>query len=306
MNSREFTHLDGKGRAKMVDISSKNSSQRMARARGVVRFSEKLVSRILKEETLKGDVLTVAKIAGIQGAKNTQQLIPLTHPLALSFVDISFKVMNENELEVISEVRLEGKTGVEMEALTAVTVSCLTIYDMCKSLDKEIEISDISLIYKEGGKSGIFRKERGKVHSLNISQKKGEKKTPVEEVVFIENQGIEGDAHAGPGKKQVSLLSGKSIDKMRAKGVKVEPGSFAENVTVEGISVYLLPVDTILHLGREVKLRVTQLGKECANPCSIGKQVGNCVMPLEGIFAEVIVGGKVSKGDNIVAVVKLK
>lgn len=306
MNKSEFTHLDEKGRAKMVDISSKNSSLRIARARGVIKFSEKLLSRILQGEIPKGDVLTVAKIAGIQGAKNTHQLIPLTHPLALSFVDISFKALNENELEIIGEVRLEGKTGVEMEALTAVAICCLTIYDMCKSIDKEIEISDIALIFKEGGKSGIFRKEIGKVFSLNTSQKKGEKKTSVEEADFIEGRGIEGDAHAGPGDKQVSLLSLESINKIKTKGVDVKPGSFAENVTVEGIGIYLLPIDTILHLGSEVKLRVTQLGKECINPCSIGKQIGDCVMPREGIFAEVIRGGKVKKGNKIIAVVKTK
>ncbi|MBT9175123.1 MAG: Cyclic pyranopterin monophosphate synthase [candidate division WS2 bacterium] len=306
MNSREFTHLDGKERAKMVDISSKNSCLRIARARGIVRFKEKLLTRILQGVTPKGDVLTVAKIAGIQGAKNTHQLIPLTHPLTLSFIDISFRALNEKELEVVSEVRLEGKTGVEMEALTAVAVCSLTIYDMCKSLDKEIEISDIALIYKEGGKSGIFRKEIGTICSLNTSQKKGEKKFPVEELVFVEGRGIEGDAHAGPGDKQVSLLSLESINKMKAKGVEVEPGSFAENVTVEGISVYLLPINTMLYLGKEVKLKVSRLGKECVNPCSIGKQVGDCVMPREGIFAEVMDGGKVKKGDKIIAVVKTK
>lgn len=304
MNNSEFSHLDGKGRAKMIDISSKNSSLRIARARGIVRFKEKILSRILQGETTKGDVLTVAKIAGIQGAKNTHQLIPLTHTLALSLVDINFKAINENELEVVSEVRYEGKTGVEMEALTAVAVCSLTIYDMCKSLDKEIEISDIALIYKEGGKSGIFRKEIGTICSLNTSLKKGGKKFPVEESVFVKGKGIEGDAHAGPGDKQVSLLSLESIHKIIAKGITVEPGSFAENVTVAGFSVYLLPIDTILHLGKEAKLKVTRLGKECVNPCSIGKQVGDCVMPSEGIFAEVIKGGKVKRGDKVIALVK--
>ncbi|MBT9130728.1 MAG: Cyclic pyranopterin monophosphate synthase [candidate division WS2 bacterium] len=306
MNNNEFTHLDEKGQVKMVDVSSKSSSLRTARARGVVKFKENLLSRIVQGDIPKGDVLTVAKVAGIQGAKNTHQLIPLTHPLTLSLIDINFKALNEKELEIISEVRCEGKTGVEMEALTAVAVCSLTVYDMCKSLDREIEISDIALIYKDGGKTGIFRKELGTVCSLNTSQKKGEKKTPVEKLVFVEGRGVEGDAHAGPGNKQVSLLSLKSINKMKTMGVEVEPGSFAENVTVAGISVNLLPIDTILHLGEEVKLKVTQLGKVCVNPCFIGKQVGDCLMPREGIFAEVIEGGKVKRGDKIVAVVKSK
>ncbi len=306
MEEKKFTHLDETGKARMVDISDKAHTSRVAIARGVVKLREDVLSAILQGEGPKGDAITVAKIAGIQAAKKTSELIPLTHPLLLSQVDIKFKAISERELEITGEVRLEGKTGAEMEALVAVTVSGLTIYDMCKALDPEMEIGQIYLIYKEGGKSGIFRKETGKIISINLSNKKGTKKIPTQEAIFVIGEGIKTDAHSGPGIKQVSLLAQESINKMREKGINVEPGAFAENVTTEGINLKILPVGTTIYLGDEVMLKVTQLGKECHSPCTIGKETGECVMPLEGIFAEVIKGGNVKVGDKIVTVLREK
>ena len=137
-----------------------------------------------------------------------------------------------------------------------------------------------------------------RVVSINTSAKKGEKKRPVGHARLAEDLGIEGDAHAGPGHRQVSLLAQESIERMKAKGLKVGPGDFAENVTTDGIELAALPVGTRLTIGDGIELEVTQIGKECHNRCAIFKQAGDCVMPREGIFAKVIRGGTLKPGDE--------
>lgn len=134
--------------------------------------------------------------------------------------------------------------------------------------------------------------------SINVSVKKGVKKTPVQSVV-IGSEGLEGDAHAGPWHRMVSLLAEESIDKMRAAGLDVGPGDFAENLTTRGVDLLALPLGTRLRVGPSVLLALTQHGKECHNRCAIYYQAGDCVMPKEGVFAEVIEGGEVSVGDAI-------
>lgn len=132
------------------------------------------------------------------------------------------------------------------------------------------------------------------------SKKKGTKKTPVAEVVIKEDFGVVGDAHADCAThRQVSLLAIESIDKMRRKGFDLQPGDFAENITTAGIELASLPIGTLLHIGKEVLLEMTQIGKECHAACAIRKQVGDCIMPREGVFTKVIHGGRVKPGDII-------
>ncbi|HPP06680.1 MAG TPA: hypothetical protein PLW88_04875 [Syntrophorhabdaceae bacterium] len=140
---------------------------------------------------------------------------------------------------------------------------------------------------------------KGKVLSVNISKDKGEKKHNIGRCRLIENKGLEADAHAGFMHRQVSLLSLDSIEKMREKGINIEYGDFAENLTTEGIDLLSLPVGTKLKVGDGVILRITQIGKQCHKGCAIFQQVGDCVMPREGIFAEVVTGGDVKIGDAI-------
>lgn len=135
--------------------------------------------------------------------------------------------------------------------------------------------------------------------AVSISRKKGEKKTNVESVRLIIERGLERDAHAGDWHRQVSLLALESIQKIRDKGLAVSPGDFAENITTQGIRLWELPVGTRLKLGVDVLLEVTQIGKECHNRCAIFHQVGDCVMPREGIFARVVTGGDIRPGDAI-------
>jgi len=138
----------------------------------------------------------------------------------------------------------------------------------------------------------------GKVVAISISAMKGVPKTNVESALLIEDAGIEGDAHAGPGIRQVSLLARESIDEMRARGASVNPGDFAENITTEGVKLSQTPVGSTIRIG-ETELEVTQIGKECHSRCAIYEQVGDCVMPREGIFAKVVTGGIIRPGDTV-------
>jgi MOSC domain-containing protein YiiM len=142
--------------------------------------------------------------------------------------------------------------------------------------------------------------QSGKIISVNVSKKTGMKKTPVGHGELLPEHGIADDAHAGPYHRQVSLLAIESIDKMRNKGVNVAPGSFAENLTTEGIDLVSLPIGTILTTSGGATLEVSQIGKVCHDHCAIYAAVGDCVMPREGIFVRVLTGGTVSPGDSIV------
>ena len=154
---KKLTHLDEHGKAKMVDVTDKEATQREAKARGMVLMSPETFRRIMAGGIAKGDVLGVAKVAGIMGAKSTSELIPMCHPLNITNVAITFNPIEEKHcIEIEAQVKLKGQTGVEMEALTAVATAALTIYDMCKAVDREMVISDIHLLEKKGGKSGHF------------------------------------------------------------------------------------------------------------------------------------------------------
>ena len=154
-----FTHFDAGGNARMVDVSAKGDTVRRATARGGITLSETAYSMVRAGSMKKGDVLGVARLAGIMAAKKVDQLIPLCHPLAITGVDLDFDFADETHTILIeATVGITGKTGVEMEALTAVSVAALTIYDMCKAVDKGMVISDICLMEKSGGKSGDFKR----------------------------------------------------------------------------------------------------------------------------------------------------
>jgi len=149
---------------------------------------------------------------------------------------------------------------------------------------------------------GVVMKQfqRGKVLAVNISDEKGTKKTNVQKCSLLKHFGLKGDAHAGPWHRQVSLLANESIEKMRAMGLNVGYGDFAENITTEGVDLVRLPIGTTIRIGNSVILRVTQIGKECHERCAIYYQAGDCVMPKEGIFAEVMSEGEVKVGDKII------
>lgn len=154
----EFTHFDEQGNARMVDVSEKEITHRVAVAEGTISVSREVMDAIKGNKVKKGDVLTVSQVAGIMGTKRTPDLIPMCHPLSLTNASVVFEVDEDAcEIKAICRAVTDGKTGVEMEALTGVSTALLTIYDMCKAIDKRMVIKEIHLVSKDGGKSGAFR-----------------------------------------------------------------------------------------------------------------------------------------------------
>lgn len=159
----EFTHFNHDGDAVMVDVGGKPDTRRVASAQGSIFMSAQCLEKVLEGSMKKGDVLAVARIAGIMGAKKTSELIPLCHGLSLTKLEISFEIHKEShEITAVCTVETVGKTGVEMEALTGVSIALLTVYDMCKAVDRSMEIKDIFLRTKSGGRSGDFKNPRFK------------------------------------------------------------------------------------------------------------------------------------------------
>jgi len=157
MSGEGFTHFDEHGRAVMVDVSAKDVTEREATARGSIFMQPATLARIMDGTVEKGDVLSVARLAGIMAAKRTADLIPLCHPLALTAVTLDLACdRDRNAVDVTATCRLKGRTGVEMEALTAVSVALLTVYDMCKAVDRGMTLGEIRLVHKAGGKSGTW------------------------------------------------------------------------------------------------------------------------------------------------------
>lgn len=156
-----FTHFNQDGEAIMVDVSQKDITMRIAIAEGSIKVNQEVFRSIKEQANKKGDVLAVARIAGIMAAKKTSDMIPLCHPLFITKITIDFELDEDNYMiKAIATTKVNGKTGVEMEALHAVSVTLLTIYDMCKAIDKSMEISDVRLLHKEGGKSGVYDYEK--------------------------------------------------------------------------------------------------------------------------------------------------
>ncbi|WP_054252708.1 cyclic pyranopterin monophosphate synthase MoaC [Neofamilia massiliensis] len=157
---KNLTHLNESGRAKMVDVSNKDKTQRSAKASAKVLLNEETYRLLVNQGIKKGDVLAVSQVAGIMGAKKTPDLIPMCHPISITGADIDFVLDDKKyEIEIIATTKVLGETGVEMEALTAVATAALTIYDMCKAVQRDIVITDIKLLEKTGGKSGDYKRE---------------------------------------------------------------------------------------------------------------------------------------------------
>lgn len=297
---------------RMIDVTMKAETEREAIAKGIISMSATTLDLIREGKMKKGDILAVSETAGILAAKETPRLIPLCHPLLLASISIEFYLPPDgNFIEITASTKGTGKTGFEMEALLAVSVTALNIYDMCKAIDKNMNIGQIRLIRKSGGKSGTYIAEVekdqparcGKLLAVCISTK-ADSKYPVEKATLRKGYGLVGDMHAGSS-RQVSLLAKETIDKMLAavssinpkrmktQNIEIQPGDSAENLLIEGIDLISLPLGTRIHIGNEAIVEVSQIGKEFHKP-------GYYLLPLEGIFADVITGGVVKASDDVV------
>ena len=285
----------------MIDVTDKQISRRQAIAAAQVRMSAETVELITTRTLPKGDVLAAARLAGITAAKQTSSLIPLCHNIPLTNVQVHCTAIPPLQRVCIqATIMAEARTGVEMEALTAASVAALTVYDMCKGVDRAAYIHNVTVLTKAGGRSGYWRAPGvGEVVAVSISEQKGTPKKNVPRIDLQVDHGVSGDAHAGPGLRQVSLLATESIEHARERGVEASPGDFAENITTAGLDLPSLPLETPLLLGRSAVGIISQIGKKCEEPCAIGRQLGDCVMPREGIFVRIVHPGPLRAGDLI-------
>ena len=326
----DLTHINEQGRARMVDVSAKEKTQRVARAAGFVHMRPDTLELVRTGGCKKGDVLAVAQVAGIMAAKRCWELVPMCHPIQLTGVDVRFELVDDTRgqspriipgacgVAIEATCRCCGETGVEMEALTAASVAGLTIYDMLKAVQRDMVIDEVRLLEKSGGKSGHFVRDEvaaaaggsscqgpssqgaadGHVVATSISVKKGTRKVPQDSIELEVGVGVVGDAHAGAWHRMVSLLPEESVDQMREALPGLAAGDFAENILTRGLSLKDLPVGTVLEVGA-CELVMTQIGKKCHNDCEIRRLTGKCVMPTDGVFAVVTRGGTVRPGDPI-------
>jgi cyclic pyranopterin phosphate synthase len=293
----------------MIDVTGKADTERQAVAKGKVKMKPATLELIRRGEIAKGDVLTVAQTSGIMAAKETPHLIPLCHPLLLTNVTVEFCLPeNADFIDITASAKGVGKTGFEMEALAAVTVAALTIYDMCKAVDRDMVIDGIHLVKKSGGKSGTYIANEhrgaasGQIVAVCLGRRQGPKK-PVSQGLLKEDYGLVGDIHAGSA-RQVSLLAIETVNKMlsalesinpyrmRSQDIKIKPGDSAENLLTEGIDLMSLHIGTRIYIGKEAILEVSQIGKAFHRP-------GFYLLPLEGVFARVARGGVVQPGDSL-------
>ena len=297
----DLTHVNEQGRARMVDVSDKPATDRVARAAGFVRMAPSTVELVRTGGAKKGDVLAVAQVAGIMAAKRCWETVPMCHPVALTGVDVRFSV-ERGGVGIEATCRCHGETGVEMEALSAVSAAALTVYDMLKAHQRDMVVEEVRLVEKTGGASGDFsaRGVRGAatVEAVCVSEEKGTRKHPVDEIELVVGEGVAGDAHAGRWHRQVSLLPAEAVDELRDLLPELAPGDFAENVLTRGLDLKALPVGTVLRAGA-AELVVTQIGKECHAACEIRRLTGRCAMPTEGIFCVVTRGGSLRAGDRL-------
>lgn len=301
--ANKLTHFNERGEAVMVDVSAKDITERTAIAEGRIKLNDAAFAAVKSGTAKKGDVLGTARIAGIMAAKKTSDIIPLCHPLFITKASVDFALDDAaRTIRAAAQVKVTGKTGVEMEALHAVSAALLTIYDMCKALDRGMEICDIRLVHKSGGRSGTYDRPAavGKVLAVCISEAKGTVKKPVDSGLMIENFGLQNDAHAGRWHRQISLLSADAVRRFEnMHNLTLPPGAFGENLLISGPDLKNLPVGTVLKINSQVILKISQIGKKCHLGCEIQKQTGECIMPREGIFATVERGGTVCPGDKV-------
>jgi len=280
----DLTHVNERGEARMVDIRSKEVTDRSASAQAIVRCRRTTIDRIASNSMPKGDVFSCARIAGIMAAKKTDALIPMCHPLPLSSVVIDIKA-EDTSIRIVSHVTCVHKTGAEMEALTAASVAALTIYDMCKAIDKHMVIDRVMLLSKTGGKSGPYI--RPVITAIKTKQAKDTFPTAHETLEISYPGGDMGD---------LSLVTRDTLLAIeKADGICTK--RFWANIEVSG-----LPGEakegSFLRLGG-VLCKINRVGRPCHQLCDCGKAGEVCALVNEAVFLEIIQGGALCVGDEV-------
>lgn len=307
----KLTHLDKNGSAIMVDVGDKEITNREAVAQALITMQPETLSLILNSELKKGDVLATARIAGIMAAKHTSDLIPLCHPIALTKVQVDFHSLSPDKILITSLVRCKQPTGVEMEALTAVSTAALTIYDMCKAVDRGIRIDEIYLLKKSGGQSGLYIRETkndniaesiifdsnktATLKELYLKIHKGQGKLALIECILDEN-GMEGYTE---GDKAISLLDNNAyieIVKENYRGLCMK--RFYGNLVTQDLDYKTLNQGDILNIG-EASIEITQVGKSCFEGCELVEQKIRCPLKQNCAFAKVLQPGKIQRGNKL-------
>ncbi len=300
-----LTHQGRDGNIKMVNVGGKPMTHRVAVAFGQMLVGEEAMQLLVDGSLKKGDAWAASRVAAVMAAKKTSDFIPLTHPIRLDSVKVDLFPIDKERIGVFVTAEATDRTGVEMEAMVGATTALMNMYDMVKGVSKSAKVETVKLIRKIGGKSGDWLAEGseiGKIEKFAISKTKGVPKDPIDEAYFKVAFGMENDAHGGDWHRQVSMLGVESIDKMKAQGLTVDFGSFAENIATSGVCLYELPVGTLMYAGPGVIMQVTQIGKECHTKCAVYYKAGDCVMPREGIFTIILTEGSLKTGDSFITV----
>lgn len=291
----ELSHIDENGLPEMVDVSEKSVTNREAFAQAVVTMTPDTMKKILNNDIKKGDVISVAKIAGIMAAKKTSSLIPLCHQIPLTSVKIDFLPMSKYKLKITSKVNCKYSTGVEMEALTAVTVAALTIYDMCKAVDRGMRVDDVYLLKKSGGCSGTF--ENAIVKKIFLKVKKGGNKLCMAEC-NLDEEGIESFT---TGDKAVSLLDENAFLSIENNNDSFCARKFYANFVTEGLAFSDMKVGSRISIADAI-IEITQVGKQCFEECELLINKSPCLLRNNCAFGKIIKPGNVRVGSQILKI----
>lgn len=307
---KKLSHIGDDNRARMVDVSGKDVTVRTARAEAHVKLGPDVAKLLAGRGSVqKGNVLETARIAGIQAAKKTAELVPLCHPLALDHVDVEGTLEGET-LRLVCDVRCSGRTGVEMEAMMGVSVAAITVYDMCKSAAKGIEIGSVRLLRKTGGRSGDWHRDPGastgekttaEVLAVCVSPG-GVPKIPVPEGV-VTVDGLKGDGrdHDKHWKEHraISIQDEELIEDLCAEGYDLGHGTMGENLTVRNLNVQKMEPGTKLHFSGGVELELTEARRPCFVLDKIDAKLKDDVILRCGFMARVLQTGTISPGETI-------
>ncbi|MEG0833013.1 MAG: cyclic pyranopterin monophosphate synthase MoaC [Oscillospiraceae bacterium] len=268
----ELTHIDKNGEARMVDVGDKDVTSRSATACAQIVMKPSTFDAVEKNRMKKGDVLGTARIAAIMAAKRTHELIPLCHQIPLTAVEVEIELKKPDKIKITAIARCNYETGVEMEALTAASVGALTIYDMCKAVDRGMEISSVCLVEKSGGKSGTFcREDAMRVDKIMLrSSKKADM-------------------------RQLSLVGRETLEKMAATTAQALcMEKYCADIVLSGVDFCALKQGDILNIG-SAEIQITEVGKQCYEACELHKSGTKCALQHGCAFAQVTKTGNINE-----------